>query len=86
MPRSPGCALEALRRAEVDATQVGRGQGDSGVAQNANTAVSVTSGQRRYSRVGRDSDKRGRMPIHILLLLVLLAGWAMPSPERWGTG
>ena len=62
-------------------------QGDSGVAQNANTAVSVTSGQKEIFEgpVGTVINEAG-MPIHILLLLVLLAGWAIPSPEEMGHG
>ena len=62
-------------------------QGDSGVAQNANTAVSVTSGQKEVFEgpVGTVINEAG-MPIHILLLLVLLAGWAIPSPEEMGHG
>jgi len=63
------------------------GTGDGSVAQNANTAVSVTSGQKEVFEgpVGTVINEAG-MPIHILLLLVLLAGWAIPSPEEMGHG
>ena len=63
------------------------GKGDGSVAQNANTAVSVTSGQKEVFEgpVGTVINEAG-MPIHILLLLVLLAGWAIPSPEEMGHG
>ena len=63
------------------------GTGDGSVAQNANTALSVTSGQKEVFEgpVGTVVNEAG-MPIHILLLLVLLAGWAIPSPEEMGHG
>ena len=63
------------------------GTGDGSVAQNANTALSVTSGQKEVFEgpVGTVINEAG-MPIHILLLLVLLAGWAIPSPEEMGHG
>ena len=63
------------------------GRGDGSVAQNANTALSVTSGQKEVFEgpVGTVVNEAG-MPIHILLLLVLLAGWAIPSPEEMGHG
>jgi uncharacterized protein YceK len=65
----------------------GDAEGDSSVAQNANTAVSLTSGQREVFEgpVGTVVNEAG-LPIHILLLLVLLAGWAIPSPEEMGHG
>lgn len=63
------------------------GTGDGSVAQNANTALSVTAGQKEVFEgpVGTVVNEAG-MPIHILLLLVLLAGWAIPSPEEMGHG
>jgi len=63
------------------------GTGDGSVAQNANTAVSVATGQKEVFEgpVGTVINEAG-MPIHILLLLVLLAGWAIPSPEEMGHG
>ena len=63
------------------------GRGDGSVAQNANTALSVTSGQKEVFEgpVGTVINEAG-MPIHILLLLVLLAGWAIPSPGEMGHG
>ena len=65
----------------------GDAEGQDSVAQNANTAVSVTSGQREVFEgpVGTVVNEAG-LPIHILLLLVLLAGWAIPSPEEMGHG
>ena len=65
----------------------GDAEGQDSVAQNANTAVSVTSGQKEVFEgpVGTVINEAG-MPIHILLLLVLLAGWAIPSPEEMGHG
>ena len=65
----------------------GDAEGQDSVAQNANTAVSVTSGQREVFEgpVGTVVNEAG-LPIHIRLLLVLLAGWAIPSPEEIGHG
>ena len=62
-------------------------QGDDSVAQNANTAVSVDSSKNEVfeGSVGQVVNEAG-LPIHVLLLLVLLAGWAIPSPEEMGHG
>jgi len=73
---------------EVDAN-AGKAEtrGDDSVAQNANTAVSVDAGktEKYEGPVGQVINEAG-MPIHVLLLLVLLAGWAIPSPEEMGHG
>ena len=62
-------------------------EGDNSVAQNANTAVSLDAGttEKFEGPVGQVINEAG-MPIHVLLLLVLLAGWAIPSPEEMGHG
>lgn len=62
-------------------------QGDDSVAQNANTAVSVDAGSKEVfeGAVGSVVNEAG-LPIHVLLLIVLLAGWAIPSPEEMGHG
>ena len=61
-------------------------EGDDSVAQNANTAVSVDAGQRQdFGAVDTVVNEAG-LPVHVLLLLVLLAGWAIPSPEEMGHG
>ena len=61
-------------------------EGDDSVAQNANTAVSVDAGSRQdYGAVDTVVNESG-LPFHVLLLLVLLAGWAIPSPEEMGHG
>ena len=62
-------------------------QGDSSVAQNANTAVSLDAGRSEVFKgdVGQVINENG-LPLHVLLLLVLLAGWAIPSPEEMGHG
>lgn len=62
-------------------------QGDDSVAQNANTAVSVDAGTKEVFEgpVGQVVNEAG-LPVHVLLLLVLLAGWAIPSPEEMGHG
>ena len=63
------------------------GRGDGSVAQNANTAVSVDAGRQEVYEGAIDTvvNKNG-IPFHVLLLLVLLAGWAIPSPEEMGHG
>ena len=69
---------------EVDAN-VGQAktEGDDSVAQNANTAVSVGGGSKEVfeGSVGQVVNEAG-LAIHELLLLVLLAGWAIPSPTE----
>ena len=62
-------------------------QGDDSVAQNANTAVSVDAGRKEVFEgpVETIINENG-LPMHVLLLLVLLAGWAIPSPEEMGHG
>ena len=61
-------------------------EGADSVAQNANTAVSVDAGSRQdYGAVDTVVNESG-LPVHVLLLLVLLAGWAIPSPEEMGHG
>ena len=78
----------AQKGIEVDAN-AGKAEstGDNNVAQNANTAVSVDAGDQEVYEgpIGQVVNEAG-MPIHVLLLLVLLAGWAIPSPEEMGHG
>ena len=73
---------------EVDAN-VGQAktEGDSSVAQNANTAVTVASNTKEVyeGSVGQVINEAG-LPVHVLLIIVLLAGWAIPSPEEMGHG
>lgn len=69
---------------EVDANVAkGDAEGDNSVAQNANTAVSVDAGSQEVfeGAVGKVVNEAG-LPIHVLLLIVLLAGWAIPSPRE----
>ena len=70
---------------EVDAN-VGQAktEGSDSVAQNANTAVSVEGGDTKETfegPVGQVINEAG-LEIHELILLVLLAGWAIPSPSE----
>ena len=71
---------------EVDANVAkGDAEGEDSVAQNANTAVQVDAGSEENFEgpVGQVINEAG-LEIHELLLLVLLAGWAIPSPtEMW---
>lgn len=62
-------------------------EGDDSVAQNANTAVSVDAGKQDIFKgdVGQVVNENG-MPLHVLLLFLLLAGWAIPSPSEMGNG
>ena len=74
---------------EVDAN-VGQAktEGSDSVAQNANTAVSVEGGDTKETfegPVGQVINEAG-LEIHELLLLVLLAGWAIPSPSEMMIG
>ena len=78
----------AQKGIEVDANAgQAKTEGDNSVAQNANTAVSLDAGATETFEgpVGQVINEAG-MPIHVLLLLVLLAGWAIPSPEEMGHG
>ena len=67
----------------------GEAEGDQSIAQNANTAVSgqvnETSNETFEGPVGQVINEAG-LEIHELLLLVLLAGWAIPSPAEMIVG
>ena len=65
----------------------GDAEGQDSVAQNANTAVSLDAGDttRIAGGVDRIVNENG-MPLHVLLLFLLLAGWAIPSPGEMGNG
>jgi len=70
----------------VDAN-VGKGEaeGDQSIAQNAATAVSgqinETSEETFQGPVGQVINEAS-LEMHELLLLVLLAGWAIPAPKE----
>ena len=80
-------AARGERRAAIEARiNAGKGEaaGDQSVAQNANTALSgqvndTTTSD--YGDVGQVVNESG-LKLHELLLLVLLAGWAIPSPSE----
>ena len=60
----------------------GEAEGDQSVAQNANTALSgQVNTTSDYGDVGKVVNESG-LKLHELLLLVLLAGWAIPSPSE----
>ena len=73
------------RRAAIEArVNAGKGEarGDQSVAQNANTALSgQVNTTSDYGDVGKGVNESG-LKLHELLLLVLLAGWAIPSPSE----
>ena len=72
---------------EVDANvSKGDAEGEDSVAQNGNTNVSVDAGEEQtYGSVEKVVNESG-LPFHVLLLMCLLAGWAIPSPEEMGHG
>lgn len=73
---------------EVDANVAkGDAEGEDSVAQNANTAVNLDAGSEENFEgpVGQVINEAG-LEIHELLLLVLLAGWAIPSPAEMCLG
>ena len=88
-----GCsALDVVKTAVVPSkglavdANVGQAktEGDDSVAQNANTAVSVAGGGTEGNfegPVGQVVNEAG-LEWHEMLLLVLLAGWAIPSPSE----
>lgn len=67
----------------------GEAEGDQSIAQNANTALSGQVNETRNETfegpVGQVINEAG-LEIHELLLLVLLAGWAIPSPAEMCLG
>ena len=67
----------------------GEAEGDQSIAQNANTALSgqvnETNNETFEGPVGQVINEAG-LEIHELLLLVLLAGWAIPSPAEMIVG
>ncbi len=73
------------RKAAIEARiNAGKGEaeGDQSVAQNANTALSgQVNTTSDYGEVGKVVNESG-LKLHELLLLVLLAGWAIPSPSE----
>jgi len=73
------------RKAAIEARiNAGKGEarGDQSVAQNANTALSgQVNTTSDYGDVGKVVNESG-LKLHELLLLVLLAGWAIPSPSE----
>ena len=75
---------------DVDAN-VGKAEaeGDQSVSQNANTAltgqVNETRNETYEGTVGQVVNEAG-LEVHELLLLVLLAGWAIPSPREMVLG
>lgn len=79
------------RRAGIEARiNAGKGEakGDQSVAQNANTAVSGQvneTSNSTYDAVGKVVNESG-LKLYELMLLVLLAGWAIPSPSEMVLG
>jgi len=62
-------------------------EGSDSVAQNANTAVSVGGGSKEvYEGSIEQVVNEAGLEWHELLLLVLLAGWAIPSPAEMFLG
>lgn len=65
----------------------GDAEGRGSAAQNANTAILVDTGMEgRYEGPVGTVVNEGELPIHLLITLILLAGWAIPSPSEMGKG
>ena len=65
----------------------GDAEGESSVAQNASTAILVDTGMEgTYEGPVGTVVNEGEIPIHLLIILILLAGWAIPSPSEMGHG
>ncbi len=65
----------------------GDAEGQDSVAQNANTAVSVDNGTREVFEGSVDTViNEAGIPMPVLLMLLLFAGWVIPSPEEMGHG
>lgn len=65
----------------------GDAEGRDSVAQNANTAVSVDNGTREVFEGSVDTViNEAGIPMPVLLMLLLFAGWVIPSPEEMGHG
>lgn len=88
----PGLAKSALTgskpavEASVNVSK-GDAEGDGSAAQNANTAILVDTGyEGTYEGPIGTVVNEGELPIHLLIALILLAGWAIPSPSEMGRG
>ena len=65
----------------------GDAEGEGSASQNANTAILVDTGMEgTYEGPIGTVVNEGELPIHLLLMLILLAGWAIPSPSEMGNG
>lgn len=65
----------------------GDAEGEGSASQNANTAILVDTGyEGTYEGPIGTVVNEGELPIHLLIALILLAGWAIPSPSEMGRG
>ena len=65
----------------------GDAEGDRSASQNATTAILVDTGMEgTYEGPVGTVVNEGELPIHLLITLILLAGWAIPSPSEMGKG
>ena len=65
----------------------GDAEGRRSASQNANTAILVDTGMEgTYEGPVGTVVNEGELPIHLLITLILLAGWAIPSPSEMGKG
>ena len=65
----------------------GDAEGTRSASQNANTAILVDTGMEgTYEGPVGTVVNEGELPIHLLITLILLAGWAIPSPSEMGKG
>ncbi len=72
--------------ARVNAGQA-KTEGDDSTAMNANTAVAVSSDEEQlYQGAVGTVVNESQLPLHIVVLLGLLAGWAIRVPEEMAHG
>lgn len=72
---------------ELDANvSKGDAEGEGSTAQNGNTNISVDATEEQTYGSVASVVNESNLPFHVLLLMCLLAGWAIPSPEEMGHG
>ena len=89
LPSLAKSALTGSKPAVEASVNVSKGdaEGEGSASQNANTAILVDTGyEGTYEGPVGTVVNEGELPIHLLIMLILLAGWAIPSPSEMGKG
>jgi len=89
LPSLAKSALTGSKPAVEASVNVSKGdaEGEGSASQNANTAILVDTGyEGTYEGPIGTVVNEGELPIHLLIALILLAGWAIPSPSEMGRG